>query len=194
MAATTVHAAGLEADLILHNGKIWTGNPRQAIARAVACREGRIVMVGEDAPVRALAGPRTRVIDLHGRLAVPGFNDAHVHFLDGGHDLASVQLRDARSQAEFRDRIRDFATSRPSGEWITGGNWDHENWSPTALPTRALVDGVTGDHPLFVQRLDGHMALANSLTLKLAGITRDTPDPPGGEDRARRVRASRRAC
>ena len=103
-----------------------------------------------------------------------------MHFYDGGHDLASVQLRDARFQAEFRDRIRDFAASQPPGEWITGGNWDHENWSPAVLPTRALVDAVTGDHPLFVQRLDGHMALANSLTLKLAGITRDTPDPSGG--------------
>jgi len=130
-------------------------------------------------PSVAFVGSRTRVIDLHGKLVVPRFNDAHVHFHDGGHDLASVQLRDARSQAEFRDGIRDFAAARPASEWITGGNWDHENWSPAALPTRARVDSVTGEHPLFVQRLDGHMAFANSLTLKLAGITRDTPDPAG---------------
>jgi predicted amidohydrolase YtcJ len=169
-----------EATLILSNGKIWTGSAAQPLAEAVACLDGRIVAVGTSADVRRWTGPHTRTIDLGGKLAVPGFNDAHVHFYEGGADLAGVQLRDAKSEAEFRDRIRAFAATLPKGRWILGGNWDHENWTPARLPTRQLIDEAAGDHPVFINRLDGHMSLANSLALKLAGITRATPDPPGG--------------
>jgi predicted amidohydrolase YtcJ len=172
--------AGLYPDLVLINGKIWTVNPAQPESEAVACLNGKIAAVGSTAEIRKLLGPHTRVIDLHGKRVVPGFNYAHVHFYFGGFNLTSVRLRDARSQSEFRDRIRDFAAKQPSGRWITGGEWDHESWSPAQLPAKQLVDDATGDHPLFVQRLDGHMGLANSLALKLAGITRETPDPPGG--------------
>ncbi len=172
--------AELYPDLVLLDGKVWTVNPAQPEAEAVACLNGKIAAVGSTAEIRKLIGPRTRVVNLHGKRVVPGFNDAHVHFYSGGYNLTSVQLRDAKSQADFRDRIRDFAAKQPSGRWITGGEWDHESWSPAQLPARQLVDGVTGDHPLFVQRLDGHMGLANSLALRLAGITRETPDPPGG--------------
>ena len=168
------------ADLVLINGKIWTVDEKEPRAEAVACRGGRIVAVGSTTEVGKWTGPGTRVIDLKGRLAVPGFNDAHVHFYTGGRNLAGVQLRDAGSEAEFRDRIAAFARRAPKGRWITGGDWDHENWTPARLPTRQLIDAVTAEHPVFVSRLDGHMALANSLALKLAGITRDTPDPPGG--------------
>jgi predicted amidohydrolase YtcJ len=94
--------------------------------------------------------------------------------------LASVQLRYARTPEEFRDRIRDFAAKLPKGRWILNGNWDHENWTPPTLPTRRLIDAVTPENPVFINRLDGHMCLANSLALKLAGVTRETPDPPGG--------------
>jgi predicted amidohydrolase YtcJ len=146
----------------------------------VACRKGRIVAVGTTEEIRALAGAGTEVVDLNGKLVVPGFNDAHVHIFSGGRNLASVQLRSARSQQEFRDRIRDFAAKAPRGRWIIGGDWDHENWNPAALPARQLIDAVTPDNPVFVNRLDGHMALANSRALALAGITRNTPDPPGG--------------
>jgi predicted amidohydrolase YtcJ len=111
---------------------------------------------------------------------VPGFNDAHVHFYGGGSGLASVQLRDVKSQAEFRQRIADFAAKTPKGEWILDGNWDHEDWSPAELPTRQLIDGVTADTPVFVSRLDGHMALANSAALRLAGVDKNTKDVPGG--------------
>ena len=166
--------------LVLTNGKIWTGSQAQPQAEAVACLNGRIVAVGSSAEVLRSAGPRTEIIDLGGKLVVPGFNDAHVHFYDGGSDLSGVQLRDAKSEAEFRERIRRFAAQLPKGRWILGGEWDHENWTPARLPTRQLIDEAAGDHPVFVSRLDGHMALANSLALKLAGITRDTPDPPGG--------------
>jgi predicted amidohydrolase YtcJ len=168
------------ADLILTRGKIWTVNPAQPQAEAVACLAGRIAAVGSAADIQRWADPQTRIIDLAGKLVVPGFNDAHVHFYTGGTHLASVQLRDARSEAEFRDRIRAFAARQPSGRWILGGDWDHENWSPARLPTRQLIDEAAGDHPVFINRLDGHMCLGNSLALKLAGITRASADPPGG--------------
>jgi predicted amidohydrolase YtcJ len=182
--ATTVRLIGqpasLVADLVLLNGKIWTGNERQPEAEALACLGNRIVAVGASVDVRKLAGPATRTIDLAGRRVVPGFNDAHVHIYMGGAGLAAVQLRDAKTPEEFRDRIGAFARGLPRGRWVLRGNWDHENWSPAALPTRQLIDAVTPDNPVFVNRLDGHMSLANSVALKLAGVTRDTPDPAGG--------------
>ncbi len=169
------------ADLILLNGKIWTGNARQQPeAEAIACLGPRIVAVGTSAQIRKLAGVSTRVIDLKGRRVVPGFNDAHVHFFDGGAGLASVQLRDAKTPVEFRDRIGAFAKKLPKGRWVLNGNWDHENWQPAVLPTRQLIDAITPDNPVFINRLDGHMCLANSFALKLAGVTQATPDPPGG--------------
>jgi predicted amidohydrolase YtcJ len=173
-------AAQPAADLVLLNGRIWTVNDAQPRAEAVACRGNRIAAVGSNEEIRKWVGPGTKVIDLSGRLVLPGFNDAHVHFFSGGESLAGVQLRDAKSEAEFRERIAAFAARQPAGRWITGGNWDHENWSPARLPTRQSIDAVTAGHPVFVNRLDGHMALANSEALKLAGVTRETPDPPGG--------------
>jgi hypothetical protein len=172
--------AQVPADLVLINGKIWTVNASRPQAEAVACSGGRITAVGTTAEILPLAGKGTRVIDLQGKLAVPGFNDAHVHLIEGGAHLASVQLRDARTEEEFRERIRKFAATLKPGRWITGGDWDHQNWSPARLPTHRLIDRVTPDNPVFVNRLDGHMCLANSLALKAAGITGETPDPPGG--------------
>ncbi|HKQ91451.1 MAG TPA: amidohydrolase [Blastocatellia bacterium] len=168
------------ADLVLVNGKIWTVNDKQAEVEAVAVLGNRIAAVGSTEEIRKWVGANTKVIDLQGKRVTPGFNDSHVHFLDGGMGLASVQLRDARTPEEFRDRIRDFASKLHKGRWILNGNWDHENWTPPALPTRGLIDAVTPDNPVFINRLDGHMCLANSLALKLAGVTRETPDPPGG--------------
>ena len=168
------------ADLVLVNGKIWTVNDKQPEVEAVAVLGNRIAAIGSTGEIRKWIGANTKVIDLQGRRVTPGFNDSHVHFLDGGMGLASVQLRDARTPEEFRDRIRDFAAKLPKGRWILNGNWDHENWTPPNLPTRRLIDAVTPDNPVFINRLDGHMCLANSLALKLAGVTRETPDPPGG--------------
>ena len=170
-----------QADLALINGRVWTGNSKQPEGEAVACLGSRIVAVGASGEVLRWVGARTQVIDLKGKRVVPGFNDAHVHFHTGGSQLAGVQLRDARSEKEFAERIGRFAAKTPKGRWITGGNWDHENWTPSRLPTRQLIDVLTPDHPVFVNRLDGHMALANGLALKMAGITRETKDPPGGE-------------
>jgi predicted amidohydrolase YtcJ len=168
------------ADMVLLNGKIWTVNRTQPEAEALACLGNRIIGVGSNQEIRKWIGPNTRVIDLGGKRAVPGFNDAHVHLFSGGAGISSVQLRDARTPEEFRNRIRDYAAKLPKGRWILNGNWDHENWSPARLPTRQLIDDVTPDNPVFINRLDGHMALANSLALKLAGVTRETADPPGG--------------
>ena len=181
-AAAPAHAApAVCADLVVLDANIRTLDAGQPEATALAALGGRVLALGDDDAVRALACDSTRVIEAGGRLVLPGFNDAHVHFMDGGQGLSSVDLRDAQTRQEFARRIGAFVEGLEPGEWVLNGNWDHENWSPNDLPTRQLIDAATTDNPVFVQRLDGHMALANSLALELAGITRDTPDPPGGE-------------
>jgi hypothetical protein len=172
-------AASAVADLVLRGGRVWPGKGQRE-GTAIAVKDGRVAAVGSDADIQPLIGPGTRVVDLRGRLVLPGFNDAHVHFLGGGFGLLSVDLRDARDEQELARRIAEHARTLPKGTWIQEGNWDHEAWPSRALPTRALIDAVTPDHPVFVQRLDGHMALANSLALRLAGVTRETKDPDGG--------------
>jgi predicted amidohydrolase YtcJ len=179
LCVTTAHAQ-VYASLVLVHGHVWTENPAQPETEAIAIAGNHILQTGTSAEVLRLAGPSTRVIDLHGRRVVPGFNDAHVHFVTGGLVLANVQLLDASSQAEFRDRMGRFARSQPAGAWILSGIWDHERWTPAALPTHQLIDDVTPKNPVFVMRLDGHMALANALAMKLAGVDRNTPDMPGG--------------
>ncbi len=168
------------ADLILEHGKIWTENPAQPEVEALAISGKYIVGAGPSSEISRLKGPKSRVLDLGGRRVVPGFNDAHVHFYYGGASLTSVQLRTAKSPEEFRDRIARFAQSRPKGEWILLGEWDPQAWTPATLPTHELIDPVTPDHPVFVNRTDAHTMLANGLAMKLAGVTRNTPDVPGG--------------
>jgi predicted amidohydrolase YtcJ len=170
----------LYASLVLVHGRIWTENPAQPEAEAIAVSGNRILRVGTSEDVLRLAGPPTRVVELHGRRVVPGFNDAHVHFVPGGQGLAGVQLRDASSQAEFRQRTASFARTQPDGAWIVMGEWDHERWTPAVLPNHQLIDDVTARNPVFVERLDGHMGLANALAMKLGGIDRNTKDVPGG--------------
>ncbi len=155
-------------------------DPSRPTADAVAIYGNRVVAIGSSKEINSMGGPQTRVIDAHGQLVLPGFNDAHVHFLSGGFQLASVDLRDANSPEEFADRIRRFVEKLPPGRWITGGDWDHERWPGASLPTKELIDRHTPNTPVFVNRLDGHMSLANSVALKLAGVTRETKDPPGG--------------
>src|SRR5438552_7567517 len=138
LAATLVSreaAASPAADLVLRGGRVWAGKGRPA-ATAIAVKEGRVTAVGGEADVASLIGPGTRVVDLHGRLVVPGFNDAHVHFLSGGFGLLSVDLRDARDEQEFVRRIAAYARTLPRGTWIQEGNWDHESWPSKTLPTR----------------------------------------------------------
>jgi predicted amidohydrolase YtcJ len=168
------------ADLVVLNAVVRTLRDDQPVAEALAVTAGRITHVGSRQQIRTLLGDRTRVIDAGGRLVLPGFNDAHVHFVSGGRQLSSVQLRDARTVQEFVERLRAFAEQLPPGRWITGGDWDHENWPGAPLPTRHLIDAVTREHPVFISRLDGHMALANSVALQLGGVSKETADPPGG--------------
>jgi len=170
----------LAPDLIIINGVVRTMDPARPVVEAVAIHGKHIVALGSSNEIKKLAGSNTRIIDAKKRLVLPGFNDAHVHFLSGGFQLSSVDLRDANTPAEFAERIRRFASSLPSGRWITGGDWDHERWPDAKLPTSELIDRFTPNTPVFVSRLDGHMALANSLALKLAGVNRQTLDPPGG--------------
>ncbi len=173
-------APGPTADLIITNAKVWTVDKTQPSAQAVAILGERIVAVGSNADVGAWRGPKTQTIDAQGKLLLPGFDDAHVHFISGGSQLDYVQLNDAASSEEFTRRIGEKARSVRPGEWILGGDWDETKWSPAAIPTKKMIDAVTPDTPVFVNRYDGHMGLANSVALKLAGITKDTPDPPGG--------------
>jgi len=176
----TFIASGLDPDLIVVNARIRTMDARGIIAEALAVRDGRIAAVGTSKSIRALAGLSTRIVDAQGRLVVPGFNDSHVHFITGGLQLSQVDLRDAKSPGEFAARIAAFVPKTPMGRWILGGTWDHELWPGAPLPHREWIDSKTPATPVFVSRLDGHMALANSLALRLAGITGQTPDPPGG--------------
>ena len=170
---------GSVVTLALVNGRIWTGNAGQPEAEALAIAGDRIVAVGTTADVRARAGT-AETIDLGGRFVVPGFTDAHVHFLDGGFRLSSVQLRDARTRQEFVARLQAFAATVPAGTWITGGDWDHTLWGGE-LPRRDWIDAVTPDHPVWVNRLDGHMALANSAALRAAAVADSVADVEGGE-------------
>jgi predicted amidohydrolase YtcJ len=169
------------ADLIITNAKIWTGDKAHPQAEALAVVGDRIVATGAAAEVDAWHGPQTKVLDAHGKLLLPGFNDAHVHLVDGGSHLEDVQLKDAASPEEFARRIGERAKNTPKGEWITGGDWDEQRWSPPHLPTKELIDPVTPQTPVWVNRYDGHESLANSAALRVARITAKTADPPGGE-------------
>ena len=168
------------ASLVVTGARIWTGDPELPWAEAVAVAGEEILAVGPAGDIETLIGPETEVIAAQGGLVVPGFIDSHVHFLVGGSTIASVQLRDAKTPEDFVQRIGAFADSAAPGEWITGGTWDHTNWGGE-LPRRDWIDAVTQDNPVWISRLDGHMALANSLALKQAGVDADTPDVAGGE-------------
>ncbi|MBA3891247.1 MAG: amidohydrolase [Gemmatimonadaceae bacterium] len=161
------------------NARIWTGDPRRPWADALLATGDRLALVGSSAEVRKAAGAHARIVDAAGGFVVPGFIDAHVHFVDGGFRLSSVLLRDAATPDEFTARIKAFTATVPAGTWITGGDWDHEQWGGT-LPERSWIDSVTADHPVWINRLDGHMALANSAALRLAGIDAGTRDVSGG--------------
>jgi predicted amidohydrolase YtcJ len=167
------------ADLVVTDARVWTGNTDQPWAEAVASRRDRIIDVGTKDDISALIGPDTRVLSAPGGMLVPGLIDTHVHFIASGSGLASVQLRDADTPEEFASRIGAFAGSVEPGEWIMYGDWDHTLWGGE-LPHRDWIDAVTPDNPVWVYRLDGHMALANSAALNLAGVDADTPDVDGG--------------
>lgn len=167
--------------LAIVNAKVWTANPRQPWASGIAVSGDRITLVGSSAEVAKLAAaaPSARVIDAGGALVTPGFIDSHVHFLAGGFNLSSVQLRDASTPEEFTRRIRDYAATVPPGAWITGGDWDHTLWGGE-LPRHDWIDSVTPNNPVWINRLDGHMALANKLAMNAARVTSATAEVEGG--------------
>ncbi len=165
-------------DLILINASI--GRPDEALVQALAVQHGRIAAVGPASDILRLRTAKTQVVDARGRLVLPGFNDSHVHLLEGGFHLLGVDLRDADSPGELHRRLAAAAAQLPPGAWITGGFWDHERWPGKTLPHRALIDAAVPDHPVFVVRLDWHIGVANSLALRLAGIDENTPSPHGG--------------
>ena len=179
-AIASATAAAPPADLVLLSARIWTGDPKRPEARALAIKDGRIVAIGSDADVASWKGPKTAVVDARGRRVVPGMIDCHTHMSMGGLDLLALDLRHTKDPAEFTRMVAEYAKKQPPGVWLTDGAWDHEQWTPPRLPTKELLDPATGDHPTCLSRQDGHMSVCNSLALKLAKVTRETPDPPGG--------------
>lgn len=169
-----------QADLIVINGNIYTSanSPR---AEAFAISNGKITKVGSTAEVRKLASDKTQVIDLQGAFVMPGINDAHVHLANAGFEKLNVNLVGSASLAEMQSRIAARVKDAKPGEWIQGRGWDHTKWDKKETPTRADIDKVTGDHPAFFTRVDGHILVANSAALKAVGITKETKDPMGGK-------------
>ncbi len=181
--ATVLPAQQEAADLVVRHARIWTGmagGGEAPEATALAVRGERLIAVGSEAEIARLTGPTTRVIDAGGRRLLPGFIDSHTHFFAGGESLLGADLRMAANREEFVRQFARYAAKIPAGRWITNVTWDHERWPGSPLPTREWIDAASGDHPVFISRLDGHMALANSKALALAGITRETKDPEGG--------------
>jgi predicted amidohydrolase YtcJ len=167
------------------NGKIYTVNEKQPYAEAVVTEDNKIIFVGSNKDAKMFIDTSTRVIDLKGKRMLPGFNDSHLHFISGGNYLLGINLRPATSKEEFVKILKDYVNTRKDSSanvnrWITGGRWDHEQWQDKILPTKELIDSVTGNIPVFVSRIDGHMGLANSRALELTGISNDIPDPEGG--------------
>jgi predicted amidohydrolase YtcJ len=174
------------ADVIYIHGNILTGvdltGVRPERVSAIAVEKGLIVGAGSDADIEAaFKGPSTQIVDLHQAFVMPGFNDAHVHLGSAGRIKLSVDLTGSKSLAEMQSRIRDAAKDAAPSAWLTGGGWDHTLWATKTLPTKSDLDSVTGAHPAFFVRVDGHIAVADSAALAAAGITRDTPDPQGGK-------------
>jgi predicted amidohydrolase YtcJ len=164
-----------QADALYVNGNIWTGDSSNPTATVMAIKEGKIVYVGSD----AAAFDAIVKIDLGGKMVVPGFTDNHTHFLSAGYALSSVKLKDAMTKKEFIQRISDYCKQHPGDAWIKEGSWDNENWGGE-LPSKEWIDSVSGDHPIFISRYDGHMAFANSKAMQLAGVDVNTVSPSGG--------------
>jgi len=161
------------------NGKVFTVNISKPYAEAVVVEDGTIKFVGSTKNANNYIDDQTEVIDLRGKLMLPGFIDSHLHFTSGGFYLLGINLRPALSKAEFVFILKDYVKDN-EGRWITGGRWDHESWQDKSLPTKELIDSISPSTPVFVSRIDGHMGLANSIALELAGITSETPNPDGG--------------
>ena len=175
-------ATAPKADIMITGGVVWTGlssgTPQPG---AVALAGGRVLAIGDEASLARYGDSKTERIEANGGLVMPGFTDGHTHFVDGGFQLVSVDLRTAATPSEFIRRLKLYAQGLKPGEWILGGDWDHTLWPGQPLPHHEWIDSVTPNNPVFVNRLDGHEALANAVALKAAAVTKHTPTPSGGE-------------
>ena len=176
-----VIANAQNASLILHNGRIYTSDPQRPWVEALAIRGVKIAAVGSDDEVTRLRGPRTRVIDLDGRMAMPGIIDSHIHFLSGSLSLGQIYLDDARSAAEIQRRVKEYAAKHPEKQWLIGRGWNYDLFAPSGLPTKDIIDAVERDRPVVLENYDGHSYWVNSKALELAGITRATPNLKEGD-------------
>jgi predicted amidohydrolase YtcJ len=174
-------ATGAVADLVLTHGKVYTVNPEQPWAEAVAVKDGKIVAVGTNQEILKLSGKNTRVIDAKGHLVMPGFGDAHVHFMEGSMTLLGVKLDDAKTIADIQKSVKEFAAAHPGNGWILGMGWHYDAFGETALPNKKPLDEMVSDRPVLLTCFDGHTTWANSKALELAGIDRNTPDPDNGK-------------
>jgi predicted amidohydrolase YtcJ len=168
------------ADLIVVHGRVYTENPRQPWAQAVAIQHGKIVAVGDDPEIERMRGTGTKVINAGGKLVLPGFVDCHIHFIDGAFSLGRVNLEGAKDPADIQKRLREYAAEHPWDDWILGRGWNYAMFGPAALPHKKYLDEIFPNRPVFLEGYDGHTYWANSKALVLAGITRETPDPPNG--------------
>jgi len=182
VALALLTACGSKADIVIQGGPVWTGlSTGRGRPGAVAIAGDKILAVGDSADIARYVGPKTRVLEASGGLIMPGFADGHTHFVDGGFQLASINLRDANTPQEFVRRLKEYAAHVKPGEWILGGDWDHTLWRGAPLPRHDWIDSVTPNNPVFIGRLDGHMALANAAAMRVAKVTSATRVPVGGE-------------
>src|ERR1700686_1924529 len=169
------------ADMIIINARIYTVNPQQKWAEAIAVRGDKIIAVGDRKQVGALRGPATKEIDAQGRLLLPGFTDCHIHFMDGSLGLTRVDLNGATTVAEIQKRVKAYADAHPKEPWIQGMGWTYPTFAPSGLPNKKTLDDVVPDRPVYLIAFDGHSSWANSKALAMAGIDQNTPDPPNGK-------------
>jgi len=168
------------ADIIVVHGHVYTANPKQPWAQAVAIRHGKITAVGDDPEIQRRRGMGTKVINAGGKLVLPGFVDCHIHFMDGSLSLGRVNLEGAKDPAEIQKRLRQYALEHPGDDWILGRGWNYAMFGPEALPHKKYLDEIFPQRPVFLEGYDGHTYWVNSKALMLAGITRATADPPNG--------------
>src|SRR5947207_11872027 len=169
------------ADIIVVHGHVYTENPKQPWAQAVAIYRGKIVAVGDDPEIERRRGMGTKVINAGGKLVLPGIVDCHVHFLDGSLSLGRVNLEGSKDPADIQKRLREYSAQRPGTDWILGRGWNYAMFGPETLPHKKYLDELFPSRPVFLEGYDGHTYWANSKALALAGITRETADPPNGE-------------
>jgi predicted amidohydrolase YtcJ len=168
------------ADSVLINARIYTVNPEVPWTEAMAVRDRKIIAVGSDESIAAYKGPSTKVIDAKGNMVLPGFVESHVHMMAGAGMLERISLNEAKTIADFQKMIKDYAIAHPEKEWIQGMGWYYSIFGKSGLPNKKYIDEVVSDRPVYLAAFDGHSSLANSKALELAGITKDTPDPPAG--------------